>query len=193
MRVQIILAGVGGQGVLFATGVFAQMAMAKGFPVIGSETHGMSQRGGSVTSHLKVGQFNSPLVGTGTADIVYSFEKNESYRSLHFLKGATGKRQGGLCFINAPDEGFMEAQIGTYLRERGVGVYVLLADAIARKLGSPLSSNLVLIGFSSAHPSFPFQYDDLRETVRTVSPSRFREANLAVLERGYHEGKRRKW
>ena len=193
MRVQIILAGVGGQGVLFATRVFSQMAMAKGFPVIGSETHGMSQRGGSVVSPLKLGLFNSPLIGRGTADIVYSFEKNESYRSLHFLRGATGKGQGGLCFINAPDEGFMEAQISTYLRERGAGVYVLAADAIARELGSPLSSNLVLIGFSSAHPSFPFQYDDLRETVRTVSPSRFREANLVVLERGYQEGKRRKW
>ncbi len=193
MKVQIILAGVGGQGVLFATRVFAQMAMANGFPVIGSETHGMSQRGGSVISHLKVGQFNSPLIGTGTADIVYSFEKNESYRSLHFLKAATEKGQGGLCFINAPDEGFMEAQIATYLKERGAGVYVLAADAIARELGSPLSANLVLIGFSSPHPSFPFQYDDLKETVRTVSPSRFREANLAVLERGYQEGKRRKW
>ena len=193
MKVQIILAGVGGQGVLFATRVFAQMAMANGFPVIGSETHGMSQRGGSVVSHLKLGPFNSPLIDRGTADIVYSFEKNESYRSLHFLKGATEKGQGGLCFINAPDEGFMEAQIETYLRERGARVYVLAADAIARELGSPLSANLVLIGFSSAHPSFPFRYDDLEETVRTVSPSRFREANLAVLERGYQEGKRRKW
>lgn len=193
MRVQIILAGVGGQGVLFATRVFAQMAMAKGFPVIGSETHGMSQRGGSVVSHLKLGQFNSPLIGRGSADIVYSFEKNESYRSLDFLKGGTGKGKGGLCFINAPDEGFMEAQISTYLMERGAGVYVLAADAIARELGSPLSSNLVLIGFSSAHPSFPFQYHDLKETVGTVSPSRFREANLVVLERGYQEGKRRRW
>lgn len=193
MRVQIILAGVGGQGVLFATRVFAQMAMDKGFPVIGSETHGMSQRGGSVVSHLKVGDFTSPLIGTGTADIVYSFEKNESYRSLHFLKGATGKEQGGLCFINAPDEGFMDPRIQAYLRERGVGIYVLGADAIARELGSLLSSNLILMGFSSAHPSFPFLYEDLRETVRSMGPSGFRETNLAVLERGYHEGKKRKW
>jgi indolepyruvate ferredoxin oxidoreductase beta subunit len=193
MKVQIILAGVGGQGVLFATRVFAQMAMAKGFPVIGSETHGMSQRGGSVVSHLKVGQFNSPLIRTGTAYIVYSFEKNESYRSLHFLKGATGSEPGGFCFINAPDEDFMEPHIGTYLGERGIKVYVLGADATARELGSPLSSNLVLIGFSSAHPSFPFQYEELRETVRTIGPPGFREANLAVLERGYHEGKKRKW
>ncbi len=193
MRVQIILAGVGGQGVLFATRVFAQMAMANGFPVIGSETHGMSQRGGSVISHLKVGQFNSPLIGTGTADIVYSFEKNESYRALHFLKGAIGKGRGGLCFINAPDEGFMHPQIRAYLRERGVGVYVLAADAIARELGSPLSSNLILMGFSSAHPFFPFPYEDLKETVEAISPSAFREINQAVLERGCREGKRRKW
>jgi len=193
MKVQIILAGVGGQGVLFATRVFAQLAMAKGFSVIGSETHGMSQRGGSVVSHLKVGSFSSPLIGTGTADILYAFEKTESYRTLHFLKGATEKGRGGLCFINVPEEGFMDPQIRTYLKERGVGVYVLAADAIARELGSPLSSNLVLIGFSSAHPSFPFKYKDLRETVKGISPSGFREMNLAVIERGYYEGKRRKW
>jgi len=193
MKVQIILAGVGGQGVLFATRVFAQMAIGKGFPVIGSETHGMSQRGGSVVSHLKIGEFTSPLIGTGTADIVYSFEENESYRSLHFLKGATGKGQGGLCFINAPDEGFMDRQIQAYLRDRGIAIYVLGADAVAQELGSPLSSNIVLIGFSCAHPSLPFLYEDLRETVRSMSPSGFREANLAVLERGYQEGKRRKW
>ncbi len=188
MKVQIILAGVGGQGVLFATRVFAQLATAKGFPVIGSETHGMSQRGGSVISHLKVGPFNSPLIGIGAADILYSFEENESYRSLHFLKGSNG-----LCFINAPDEGLMDPGIRTYLEKRRIGIYVVPADAIAQELGSPLSSNLVLIGFSSAHPSFPFEYEDLRQTVKTMSPSRFREMNLAVLERGYREGKKRKW
>ncbi len=193
LKVRIILAGVGGQGVLFATRVFAQLAMAKGFPVIGSETHGMSQRGGSVTSHLKVGPFSSPLIGTGTADILYSFEKTETYRSLHFLKGATETGQGGLCFINAPDEGFMDPHIRRYLGQRGVGIYVIAADGIAQELGSPLSSNLVVIGFSSAHPSFPFHYGDLRRIVRDVSPPQFRKTNLAVLERGYREGKRRKW
>ena len=188
MKVQIILAGVGGQGVLFATRIFGQLAMAKGLPVIGSETHGMSQRGGSVISHLKVGPFNSPLIGTGAADILYSFEENESYRSLHFLREANG-----LCFINAPDEGFMDPGVRRYLEKRRIGFYVFPADAIAQELGSPLSSNLVLIAFSCAHPSFPFGYEDLRETVKTMSPSRFRETNLAVLERGYVEGKKRKW
>jgi indolepyruvate ferredoxin oxidoreductase beta subunit len=193
LNVQIILAGVGGQGVLFATRVFAQLAMAKGFPVIGSETHGMSQRGGSVISHLKVGPFKSPLIGTGNADILYSFEKTESYRSLHFLKGATEGGRGGLCFINASDEGFMDPHIKKYLGERGVGIYVIAADAIAQELRSPLSSNLVLIGFSSAHPSFPFHYGDLRRIVGDVSPPQFRKTNLTVLERGYREGKKRKW
>lgn len=193
LKVQIILAGVGGQGVLFATRVFAQVAMAKGFPVIGSETHGMSQRGGSVISHLKVGTFRSPLIGTGTADILYSFEKTETYRSLHFLKGATETGKGGLCFINAPDEGFMDPHIRRYLGQRGVGIYVIAADGIAQELGSPLSSNLVLIGFSLAHPSFPFHYEDLRRIVRDISPPQFRKTNLAILKRGYREGKGRKW
>jgi len=61
MNIQMIISGVGGQGVLLVTRIFAAFALREGYPLIGSEDHGMSQRGGSVMTHLKIGDFNSPL------------------------------------------------------------------------------------------------------------------------------------
>src|SRR6266567_1527824 len=65
---QLIISGVGGQGILFITRILAETAIAKGLPVLTSETHGMAQRGGIVISHLKIGEFSSPLVRPGHAD-----------------------------------------------------------------------------------------------------------------------------
>ncbi|MCK4556295.1 MAG: 2-oxoacid:acceptor oxidoreductase family protein, partial [Candidatus Aminicenantes bacterium] len=76
MKVQIVLAGIGGQGILFSSKIFSELGMKLGFDIMGSETHGMSQRGGSVIAHLKLGKFQSPVIRTGTADVLYSFEEN---------------------------------------------------------------------------------------------------------------------
>src|SRR3972149_3754284 len=86
MNIQMIISGVGGQGVLLVTRIFAAFALQEGYPLIGSEDHGMSQRGGSVMTHLKIGNFDSPLVKKGGADILLSLEKNEAYKTLHYLK-----------------------------------------------------------------------------------------------------------
>ena len=72
MHVQMIISGVGGQGVLLITRIFSAFALQQGFPMIGSEDHGMSQRGGSVMTHLKIGIFSNPLVKKGSADILLS-------------------------------------------------------------------------------------------------------------------------
>ncbi|MGZ3568555.1 MAG: 2-oxoacid:acceptor oxidoreductase family protein, partial [Thermodesulfobacteriota bacterium] len=84
MNVQMIISGVGGQGVLLMTRVFSAIALREGYPLIGSEDHGMSQRGGSVMTHLKIGNFDSPLVKKGSADILLSLEKSEAYKTLHY-------------------------------------------------------------------------------------------------------------
>ena len=82
----MIISGVGGQGVLLLTRVFSEVALKDGYSIIGSEDHGMSQRGGSVITHLKIGDFDSPLVKKGNADVLLSLEKNEAYKTLHYLK-----------------------------------------------------------------------------------------------------------
>jgi indolepyruvate ferredoxin oxidoreductase beta subunit len=179
MNLQLILSGVGGQGVLFATRIFSTLVLEQGYNVIGSETHGMAQRGGSVISHLKIGDYASPLVRQGTAHILLSFDRDEAYRTLGFLK------KGGLCFVNSPKEDFWDPGIKGYLERNEIRAYSFPADKVALALGVPRSANLALIGYALSVPDMPFTYDDVKETIVRVSPPRFRDANLQAFDTGY--------
>jgi len=190
MNIQMVISGVGGQGVLLVTRIFAEIALKEGYPLIGSEDHGMSQRGGSVMTHLKIGNFDSSLVKKGGADILLSLEKTEAYKTLHYLKPAMNGRDGGLCFINSPDPDYMDKQIKAYLSEKGIEVYVFGADQMAGEMGSVQSANVALIGFASAHPRFPFSNDRLRVAIEQVTPQRFREVSLKVFDKGFLEGRK---
>ena len=190
MNIQMVISGVGGQGVLLVTRIFAAFALREGYPLIGSEDHGMSQRGGSVLTHLKIGDFDSPMVKKGSADILLSFEKNEAYKTLPYLKPSVKGRDGGLCFINGPDPNDLNQEIKTTLQEEGIETYVFGADRLARELGSIQSANIALIGFAAAHPRFPFPHDKLREAIERVTPQKFREVSLNIFEKGLVEGQK---
>jgi indolepyruvate ferredoxin oxidoreductase beta subunit len=190
MNIQMIISGVGGQGVLLITRIFAALALQEGYPLIGSEDHGMSQRGGSVMTHLKIGNFDAPLVKKGSADILLSLEKNEAYKTLYYLKPSSNGRDGGLCFINAPDPNYMNHEIKTYLKEKGIETFVFGADQCAREMGSVQSANIALIGFAAAHPRFPFPHDKLRDAIDRVTSQRFREISLKIFEKGFKEGRK---
>jgi indolepyruvate ferredoxin oxidoreductase beta subunit len=179
MDLQLILSGVGGQGILFATRIFSTLGLAQGYNVIGSETHGMAQRGGSVISHLKIGDYSSPLVRQGTADILLSLDRDEAYRTLGFLK------RGGFCFVNSPKEDFWDPGIKGYLEKNEIRAYSFPADKVALALGAPRSANLVLIGYALSVPDVPFTYEDVKETIVRVSPPRFRDVNLQAFDTGY--------
>jgi len=176
---KMILAGVGGQGVLFATRIFSETALALGCDVLGSETHGMSQRGGSVISHLKIGGYESPLIRQGTADVLLSFDEDEAYRTLAFV------RRGGLCFVSSPHGDFWDNGVKAYLTNNGIAAHSLAADEIALELGSPRSANLALIGYAVSVPEVRFGYDEIKATIERISPSRFKEVNLRAFEGGY--------
>jgi len=190
MNIQMIISGVGGQGVLLVTRIFTAFALREGYPIIGAEDHGMSQRGGSVMTHLKIGNFDSPLVKKGSADILLSFEKNEAYKTLYYLKPSSNGRDGGLCFINAPDPNYMIQEIKTYLQEKGIETYVFGADQLAREMGSVQSANIAIIGFATAHPRFPFSHDKLRDAIERVTSPKFREVSLKIFEKGFLEGRK---
>ena len=178
MKGQFLLAGVGGQGVLFATRVLAYSAVAEGMKVLGSETHGMAQRGGSVVSHLKVGDYESPMVRPGGADFLLSFESGESYRYFHML------RSGGTAYINAVVPDFLDSAVAAALSKRGIDVYTVDAFRIARRLGALLSVNLVVVGFARASGPPGKEFDRFRDTLGRVSPARFAEKNLAAFDAG---------
>ncbi|MFO7753824.1 MAG: 2-oxoacid:acceptor oxidoreductase family protein [Desulfobacteraceae bacterium] len=128
MKQQIVISGVGGQGVLLITGILAGTFMEKGFPVLTSETHGMAQRGGTVISHFKTGDFQSPLVRPGCADILVAFTLDNFHQHRSFV------RQGGICFVNMPEGEPVEK-----------GVSAVDADRLANLDNSP-SVNLYMLG-----------------------------------------------
>ncbi len=179
MNLQMILSGVGGQGILFSTRIFTELALGKGHNVIGSEIHGMAQRGGSVISHVKIGDYSSPLVRQGTADLLFAFDRDEAYRTLAFLK------KGGLCFVSSPKEDFWAPGIKGYLEKNRIRAYSFPADQVALALGAPRSANLALIGYALSVPDVPFAYEDVRGTIVWISPPRFRDVNLQVFDTGY--------
>ncbi len=168
MKLQIVIAGVGGQGVLFTSRVIYEMAHRRGEAVFGSETHGMSQRGGSVLAHLKIGRFYSPLVKRGRADLLLGLEREEGLRNLSMLK------EGGVAVINARELPPLE----------GVKVYRVDSDRIASELDNPRVANLALLGFAISAGALPFSEGELKEVVSSLSPPAFKEVNLKAIERG---------
>jgi indolepyruvate ferredoxin oxidoreductase beta subunit len=178
--VNIILCGLGGQGILFMTRVLAQAALDKCFDVMGAETHGMAQRGGSVISHLRLGEAQGSMVRSGTAHYLFSLDENEGYRSLPFLS------RGGRMYVNAdPTKGFPRQEVKGFLDKRKITYRALPAAAIAQGLGAPRSSNLALLGFFSAFDEGPLTYSELKHTIEKISPQRLREINDRVFEEGY--------
>lgn len=179
MKAQVVIVGLGGQGVLFASKVLAHTALALGEEVIGSETHGMSQRGGPVAAHLKVGPYHSPLVRQGCADLVLALDAVEAVRHLPFI------RPGGLCFANAPAGSWgIDASLQPFLEALGIGVFQVDADRIALECGSPAAANAVLLGFATAHPASPFPAEAVAATLARISPAQFRGLNMRAFERG---------
>jgi indolepyruvate ferredoxin oxidoreductase beta subunit len=130
---QLIISGVGGQGVLFITRLLAEAAIRTGRSVLTAETHGMAQRGGTVISHLKVGPFSSPMIRPGQADGLLSLKEDNLSQHGFYLK------KSGWAVVNTPA-----------CAEKGINGAVLCADAdaIACELDAPRSVNLVLLGFA---------------------------------------------
>ena len=177
---KLVLAGVGGQGVLFATRLLSETAQALGLEFISSEIHGMSQRGGSVVSHLKIGSYESPLVRRGSADVLLAFTPDEGYRNLSFL------RSDGDFVINCPDLESLDGEIRAHLAERGVKFHPLDADGLARE--SPRVANVALVGFAVGRGVIALPAASVQAALESVSPERFRALNVEAFQRGLEAG-----
>jgi len=173
----ILVCGLGGQGVLFVTRILGRSALDLGCQLIGAETHGMAQRGGSVTSHLRLGDVRGSLVRRGTAGVLISLDGNEGYRNMDFLA------DGGNLYVNAGGS-FPVETVQKYLDARKILVRTIPAGEMALKAGAPRFANLVALGFFAAFEEHPFSLNGLREAVSMVSPARFREDNLKMFNEG---------
>ena len=185
MNCQTIIAGVGGQGVLFAAKVLTEIARGRKIPVLGSQTFGMAQRGGSVMTHLKMGNFESPMVCEGDANLLLALDCTEAHRTLPYLHPERDGKHA-LCVVNVPTaSAFPDPRVAELLADMGVIVLTCNADAIAMEMRQPLVANLVLLGFGAAHPGFPFRYEEIRTATESLSSQAHLETNLEALERGH--------
>ncbi len=149
---QIVISGVGGQGVLFVTRLLAEAAIRLDLPVLTSETHGMAQRGGTVISHLKVGHFTSPLIRRGLADGLLAL-KVENVAGGH----DTYLKPGGWTVVNNPEPPAHPA---------AGPVWAVDADAVAEQLDNPRAVNLIVLGYALSRPDLQLFCDP--DTVAAV-------------------------
>lgn len=182
--INFVLSGLGGQGILFMTKVLATTALNKGYNILGAETHGMAQRGGSVVSHLRIGEARSSLIRAGAADFLLSMDASEAYRYLPYLK------KGGALFANAPSHTFPDNRVAGYLEKQAITARAMEAGKTATALGSPRSTNLAMVAFFSAFGLGPLTADDLRSTVDRMSPGSVKMTNLNIFDACYAAGRK---
>ncbi|MHB8111545.1 MAG: 2-oxoacid:acceptor oxidoreductase family protein [Syntrophorhabdaceae bacterium] len=178
MKREIICAGIGGRGVLLASTIVIEAAIASGLKAIASDEYGMSQRGGSVVSLVKVGDFASPFIGRENGDILLAFEESEFYKTLFFLK------RGGLAIINTRATG-LPPSIAELLKKRQISYHLVDADGIAREQGMFQSANMALLGAFASFGIEPFTRQVLENTIRSRVPEKFLAKNLAVFKKGF--------
>lgn len=178
---QYIILGVGGQGVLFASKVLGHIALGRGHKVQASEVHGMAQRGGSVVSHFKEGDYACPLVLPGQADIVLAFDQNEAVRGLSFL------RPGGTLVVNLHDvEKWRNEPLQSWLKDHKIHVCALKGyDLLNEHMdGRFLFMNVLILGALVGSGACDAGYEEMERAVAELAPAKFRDANLKVLALG---------
>ena len=191
MKMDVVIAGVGGQGNIFASIVISQYAMNNKLNVLGAETIGAAQRGGSVVSHIRIGEgpIYSPLISRGQADLLIGMEYVEMLRHLRLLNPQ------GAYLVNAIkiptvqnnmglDEYPEPAEILKAAKKYCPNGHVIEASTLAKKLGNVQMTNVVMLGALAQVLPF-FDYEEMKWLVASNSPTRFKEANLKGYEEGY--------
>lgn len=191
----VLLTGVGGQGTVLAAKVLAQAALAKGWQVRTAETIGMAQRGGSVTSHVRMGsngeEVHAPLLTKGSADLVIAFEPGEAARVVPYLAP-----NGVLVVATTPiqpvtaalsKEPYRASDVMAGLRrafEALPDAQLVVVDdaALVEKAGSRKVLNTALLARAVATGRLPISVDEIKEAVAACVKPRFVEMNLAAVD-----------
>ncbi len=185
--INMLFTGVGGQGILLASDVVSDVFFGRGMDVKKSEVHGMAQRGGSVISHVRVGdRVYSPLIKEGDVDILFSFELLEALRNIHQLK------KGGALIVNnqminppAVAMGEMEYPkgIAEFFKENVERCHIVNALDLAIEAGNPKSLNIVMTGALSK------MFDDIEEdqwieAIKGRLPEKLHDVNIKAFKLG---------
>jgi len=186
----MVIVGVGGQGVILISDVIGRAALMAGKPVCGAETHGMAQRGGSVINHTRIGCRFSPMVASGEADVLVALEPAEALRFAHFLSPE------GVALINTRPVLPVTVTCGKAdypplseiiapIKARCHKVIAMDAAALAEKAGTSQAMNVVMLGALSRY--IPLSEDMIIQALSLVVPQKFLEANKKAFALGKAE------
>lgn len=186
MKTDIILCGVGGQGILSIATIIGEAAISEGLYIKQAEVHGMSQRGGDVQSNLRISSepIHSDLIPLGSADVIISMEPMEALRYLPYLNKEKGWIiTSSVPFVNIPNYPDMDAVKAEYARmEHTVAIDI---EQLAKDNGVPRSANVILLG--AALKAVGLEYDKIENAIRRVFGRKGEsvvEANIKALAIG---------
>ena len=187
MSYNIYICGVGGQGIIKTSVIIGEAAMNQGLNVVMSEIHGMSQRGGSVSTELKIGGFNSSIIPEGNGDMLLSFEPIETIRGLHKVN-----KDSKIVYNTHPivpsstNVAYPSVDsITNSLKENFNHVLPIDATKLAMEAGNILSLNMVLLGAVTADDKFPLSKDTVIDAMKNNLHKKFHDLNLKAIESGY--------
>lgn len=193
MNKNILICGVGGQGTVLASKIIAASAMDEGSAVHSAETIGMAQRGGSVTSHVRIGEAYSPLIPGGTADMILAFEPAEAVRNLSYLKN------DGIVIVNSVpvkpvteslmSTGYDGTEMVAYLKNK-CSCVVIDAKKICEPFGSSRYFNIAILGVAAGTGRLGISKETILAEIEKRVPQKFIETNKAAFYAGYEEGKK---
>lgn len=193
MNKNILICGVGGQGTVLASKIIAASAMDEGSAVHSAETIGMAQRGGSVTSHVRIGEAYSPLIPGGTADMILAFEPAEAVRNLSYLKN------DGIVIVNSVpvkpvteslmNTGYDGTEMVAYLKNK-CSCVVIDAKKICEPFGSSRYFNIAILGVAAGTGRLGISKETILAEIEKRVPQKFIETNKEAFYAGYEEGKK---
>lgn len=191
IKYNIYILGVGGQGIITTSLILGEAAMNEGLDIVMSEIHGMSQRAGSVSTELKIGNYKSSIVEKSKADMILAFEPIEVLRGLDKSNENTN-----IIFNTFPILPSTLAQTGEIypdideiinkLKDNFNNVYPLTATKFAKEAGTVLSLNMVLLGAAIAMDDFPLSKESIISAMKNNLAPKFHETNLKAIELGYN-------
>ena len=183
----VVIVGIGGQGTVLASNVLGDACVIEDRHVAGAETHGMSQRGGSVETHIRIDGKHGSLIVPGTADLLIAFDVLEALRYRHFVK------PDGVLVVNremvVPTSVFSNKlpvpkldEVEAQLKDWSGKVVLVEATKLAAEAGSPLAANIVLMGAACKY--LPLAVESLADAVKRNVPPKTIDINVKAFEFG---------
>ena len=190
----ILICGIGGQGTVLAAKLISQAALSKGLHVRSAETIGMAQRGGSVTSHVRLGSgVYSSLIPQHGADVIIAFEPCEAVRNISYLKEdgvvVVSKKAVQPVTASLMGKSFSADEMIAYLKQHSSKVIVVDTDALCNKLGSSKAANTLLLGAAVSSNMIGVTMSDLKQALKILVKPNFVSLNEEALELGSMNGK----